>query len=169
MKEAPVASLMVASSERGICWPAGAGTSRLPISRASERILGIHAHNEIEKFFALNHLGGGLAADGGLHDGFDIGDVDAIAGDFCAVGVNDEAGLAEFADDGKFVEAGSFVENVLDFNGFFLEDIEIGAEDFYGERGLEAGESFVDGVFGRLRKVENDAGIADRVSSANLR
>src|SRR5216684_2963163 len=25
MKEAPVLSLMVASSERGICWPAGAG------------------------------------------------------------------------------------------------------------------------------------------------
>ena len=94
-----------------------------------------------------------------LHDGFDVGDVDAIACDFGAVGVDDQAGLAEFANDGEFLEAGCFVENVADFDGFFLEDIEIGAENFDGERGLETGESFVDGVFGRLREVEDDAGI----------
>ena len=105
-------SLMVASSESGICWPAGAGTRRSPISRASERILGIHAHDEVKEFFALNHLGGGLAADGGLHDGFDVGDVDAIAGDFCAIGVNDQAGLAEFADDREFREAGRLFEDI---------------------------------------------------------
>src|SRR5208282_2794880 len=33
------------------------------------------------------------------------------------------------------------------------------AEDFYGERRLESSESFVDGVFGGLRKVEDDARI----------
>src|SRR5712692_9268752 len=116
MKEAPVLSLMVASSERGICWPAGAGA-----------ILRFHANDKIEEFFALDNLGGGLAADSRLDDGFDVGDVDAVASDFLAVGIDNEAGLAEFADDGELLEARRLVQRVADFDGFLLEDVQIGA------------------------------------------
>ena len=62
--------------------------------------------------------------------GLDVGDVDAVARDLRAVGVDDQAGLAEFAHDGEFGEAGGLVQNVLDFDGLFLENIEIGADRF---------------------------------------
>src|ERR1700676_980182 len=126
---------------------AGAGT-----------ILRLHAHDEIKKFFALNDLGGGLAADGGLHDGFDVGNVDAVTRDFLTIGFDEQAGLAEFANDGEFGKAFGLGEDVFDLHGFFLEDLKIRAENLDGEGALEAGESFVDGVFGGLRVVEDDAG-----------
>ena len=94
-----------------------------------------------------------------MHNSFDVGHVDAVAGDFGAIGVNQQAGLAEFADDGEFGETGSVFEDALDFDGFFLEDIEVGAEDFHGEGGLEPGESFVHSVLGGLREIEYHAGI----------
>src|SRR4029077_7901820 len=61
--------------------------------------------------------------------------------------------------DGELGETGSLVEDVLDFDSFFLENVEIGAEDFYREGALEASEGFVDGVFGGLGVIEDDAGI----------
>ena len=81
--------------------------------------------------FSLNHLCSGLAADRGLHDGLDVGNVDAVARDFCAIGLDKEARLTEFAHDREFGEAGRFVEDVLDFHGFFLEHVESRAEDFH--------------------------------------
>ncbi len=99
-----------------------------------------------------------------MDNGFDVGDVDAIASDFGAVGVDDEAGLAEFAYDGEFLETGSLGKSVANLDGLFLEDIKIRAEDFDGERGLETGESFVDGVLGGLGKVEDDARVSLRAS-----
>src|SRR5690242_14536423 len=115
-------------------------------------VLRLHADHQVEKFFALNDLRSSLSADGGLHDGFDVRDVDAIAGDFGAVGVNDEAGLTELAYDGELLESGSLFKNVSNRNGLFLEDVKIRAEDFDREGRLETGESFVDGVLGGLGK-----------------
>jgi len=62
--------------------------------------LRFHANDHIEKFFTLNDLRRSLSTDCGLNDGFDIGDVDAVARDFGTVSVNDQAGLTEFANDG---------------------------------------------------------------------
>src|SRR5260370_16364 len=58
----------------------------------------MRSNDDIEKFFALDNLSGGLAANSGLDDGFHIGDVDAVPRDFLAVGIDDETGLAQFAD-----------------------------------------------------------------------
>ena len=131
MKDAPLCSLMVASSESGICWPFGVGTSRLPISLRVRAVLRLHADDEVEKFFALDDLRRGLAANCGLDDHSDVGDIDSVARDFGAVDVYDQAGLAEFADDGELREAGRAIEYVADFDGLFLQHVEVGAEDFY--------------------------------------
>ena len=50
------------------------------------------------------------------------------------------------------------VQRALDFDGFAFEHVQIFAEDLDGERALEAGEGFIDGVFGGLRVVEDHAG-----------
>ena len=92
------------------------------MSRALRTKLRLHADDHVEKFFALDDLRGGLTADGGLNDGFDVGDVDAIASDFGAVGVDDQAGLAQFANHGEFLEAVGVSENVANFDGFLFQN-----------------------------------------------
>ena len=126
--------------------------------------LGLHADNEVEEFFALNHLRGGLTTDGGLHYGFDVGDVDAIAGDFVAIPSMSRLGWPSSRTTVSSVKPGRSVENVLDFDGFFLRTFRSGPIYFDGERALEAGQGFVHGVFGGLREVEDDAGIRLRAS-----
>src|SRR6516165_10549751 len=100
--------------------------------------LGIHAHDEIEQLFSLNHLGGGLSADRGLHDGLHIGDVDAVAGNSCTIGLDEQTGLAQFANDREFGVARRFFQHTFDLDGLFLENVEVGAENFHGERRFEA-------------------------------
>ncbi len=39
----------------------------------------LHAHHEIELALALNHFADGGAADGGVHHGVDVADVQAVA------------------------------------------------------------------------------------------
>ena len=67
--------------------------------------LRLHAHDEVEQFFALNHLRGGLSAHGRLHHRFHVGNIDAVAGDFVAIHVDQQAGLAQLAHHGEFREA----------------------------------------------------------------
>ena len=116
----------------------------------------------------MNHLRGGLPADGRLHHGFDVGHVDAVARNFVAVGVNQQARLAEFAHDGEFAETGDLREPPLDLEGFVLQDIQIGTVNFHGQRALQTGERFVHGVLGGLRVIENHAGKGVELSSADL-
>jgi hypothetical protein len=124
-------------------------------------VLRLHAHDKVEEFFTLDHLRGSLPADCSLHDRLDIGNVDAVARDFRAIDiVDDQTGLAELADHRELGVAGSLVQNILDLDGFFLQDFEVRAEDFDGQRGLEAGQGFVDGVLGGLCEIEDDAGIS---------
>ena len=80
--------------------PRGCGNQQIADVPGIRTELWFHSNHHVEKFFALNDLGGGLPADSGLDDGFDVGDVDGVACDFLAVGIDDETGLAEFADDG---------------------------------------------------------------------
>ena len=122
--------------------------------------LRLHAHDEIEQLFALNHLRGGLAAHRRLHDGFHVGDVDAVARDLVAIDIDQQAGLAEFAHDGQFRESGHLRETALDLERLALQDIQVGSVDLYGERALQSGQRFVHRVFGRLRVVEDDSGKA---------
>ena len=56
----------------------------------------LEADDEIELLFLLHHLGGDVAADGGLDQRVDVGDVQAVARDRGAVDLDVEAGLAEF-------------------------------------------------------------------------
>ena len=72
---------------------AGGGHEQIADFAGVRAKLRLHADDQIEEFFALDDLRGGLTADGGLNDGFDVGDVDAVARDFGAVGV-DDAGWA---------------------------------------------------------------------------
>ena len=63
--------------------------------------LRLHAHHQVEELFALDHLGGRLAAHGGLDHGFHVGDIDAVARDLVAVHVDQQAGLAKFPHHGQ--------------------------------------------------------------------
>ncbi len=132
MKDAPLASLIVASCESGTCCPVGVGTRQIRDFRGVRAVLRLHADDEIEQFFALDHLGGGLASNGGLHHGLNIGNIDSVAGDFVAVRIHDEARLSEFADNRQVREAGCLSEDIFDLDSFLLEDVQIRTKDFYG-------------------------------------
>ena len=93
-----------------------------------------------------------------LDQGVDVGDVQAVAGDRGAVDVDGQAGLAELPHQRHVGDAAYPLEDLLDGLALLLERAEVGAEHLDGERALQAGLGFVDGVFGRLGVVEGDAG-----------
>jgi len=98
----------------------GSGNEEIADVADARAILRLHADDEVEKFFSLDNLGGSLSADSRLDNGFDVRNVDAVAGDFGAVGVDDEVRLAELTDDGEFLEAGGLGQNVANLDGLFL-------------------------------------------------
>jgi len=51
------------------------------------------------------------------------------------------------------------IENVANFDSFLFKYLKVGTENFYGQRGFQAGERFVDSIFGGLRVIKNDAGM----------
>ena len=67
--------------------------------------LRLHTDDEVEELFALNDLSGGLPADGGGDNGFDIGNVDAVARDLVAIDIDQQARLAELAHNGEVGKA----------------------------------------------------------------
>src|SRR6185437_703257 len=69
----------------------------------------------------------------------------------------EQAGLSEFAHDGEFGEARNVFENPFDLDVFVLEDVQVRAVDFHGQRALESGEGFVHSIFSGLRVIENNA------------
>ena len=107
MNDAPLASWMFASSLKRNLLAGGRADEQVADLLGVLAELRLHADDEVEQLLALNDLGGRLAADGGLNDRFDVGDVDAVARDLVAIDVDQQAGLAEFADDGEFGEAGN--------------------------------------------------------------
>ena len=76
------------------------------MSWALLRNCGLHANHEVEELFPLNHLGDGLSADCGFNHCFNIGDIDAVAGNLVAIDVNQQAGLAQFAHHRQIGESG---------------------------------------------------------------
>src|SRR5580693_5457556 len=65
----------------------GSGHEQIADVTGAGAKLRLHADDEVEKFFALDDLRGGLAANSSLNDSFHVGDVDAISRDFPAVSV----------------------------------------------------------------------------------
>src|SRR5277367_4605474 len=112
--------------------------------------LRLHADDQIKEFFSLNHLRDGLSTYGGGDHGFHVGYIDAVASDFVTIDVDQQAWLPQFADDGEIGETSNMGERVLDLDRFVLQDVQIVAVDFDGER-------FVCGVFGGLSVVENNS------------
>src|SRR5580692_149172 len=139
--------------------PGGGGDEQIADSAGVGTEFRVCAHDKVEQFFALNHLSGGLSTDRGLHDRLHVGNVDAIPRDFGAVRFDEQAWLAEFAHNGELCKARGFVEHIFDFDGFLLENVEIGAEDFHGQRAFEAREGFVHGIFSGLGEIEDHAGV----------
>src|SRR5437016_739059 len=78
---------------------AGSGNKKVPNLARAGTELRLHSNDEVKEFFSLDDLRGSLSPDSRLHDRFDIGDVDPVTRDFLAIGVDDQAGLAEFAND----------------------------------------------------------------------
>ena len=65
------------------------------------RILREIADDDVVARFALQHLGDGVAADGGLDGVLNVGDVDAVAGGGFAVDGVVEVGLADDAEEAE--------------------------------------------------------------------
>ena len=150
---------MVASSDSGICWPAGRRHQQVADFASAGAELRVHADDQIEELFALDDLGGGLAADGRLHHGADIIDIDAVARDFGAVGLMVRLGWPSSRTTVSSLKPGVWSSTRLISTALLSQHVQVGAEDLDGQRALEPGEGFVDGVFGRLRVVEDHAGI----------
>ena len=162
MKDAPDASLDGGEFGERDLLAGGRGHEQIADFARARTVLRLHADDEVEEFFALDDLRGGLAADCGLDDRFDIVDIDAVARDFRAVGIDGQAGLAEFADDGELLEAGRVIEDVAISTALFSSTLRSGPKTFTASADLEAGERFVHGVFGGLREIEDDAGVGRR-------
>jgi len=94
----------------------------------------LQPHDEIELLFLLHHLGGGIAADGGLDQGIDVGNIQAVARDPRAVDLDGQAGLSEFLHQGDVFDAAHPLEDLLDGFAFLLQRLQIGPEHFHGER-----------------------------------
>ena len=98
--------------------------------------LGLHAHHQVEHFFALDDLGHGLSPDRGRNHGLDIGDVDSIARNLVAVDIDQQARLSKFTDHGQVGKPGSVGQRVLDLDGFVLENGQILSVDLDRQRAL---------------------------------
>ena len=73
-------------------------TRILPICHRIVAILALQPDDEVELLFLLDHLGRDVAADRGLDQAVDIGDVDAVASDRGPIDLDHEARLAELLD-----------------------------------------------------------------------
>ena len=115
---------------------------------------------DVEELFALDHLGERLAADGGLHDSFDIVDIDAVAGAELAVDLDLEIRLADDVKQADVFDSGHRFQDVRDPLAELLERVQIRADDLDRVGALDAGEGFFDVVADVLREVEVDARVA---------
>ena len=129
---------MSANSFSGICWPPGVATRMLPIASGLSRYCCSKPHDEVELLLLLHHLGGDVAADGGLDQAVDVGDVEAVAGDLGAVDLDRQAGLAELLHQRDVADAAHVLQHALDRLALRLERIEVGAEDLHRQRALQA-------------------------------
>jgi len=86
----------------------------------------LHAQDQVELLFSLDHLGGRFARHGGIDQGIDVAHVQPVAGHLGPVRSNDQAGLAQLADDGDIGNARGFDEDVSDLRRFLFEPLRSG-------------------------------------------
>ncbi len=77
-------------------------------------VFAFETHDEVELLFLLHDLRRHVAADGGLDQRVDVGDVDAVARDLGAVDIDAQARLSEFLHQRHFGDAAHVLENLLD-------------------------------------------------------
>src|SRR5207245_5537405 len=61
---------------------------------------------------------------------------------------------------GQLGEAGNLLQSALDLERLVLQYVQVGTVYLHRQSAFEPGERLVDGVFGGLSEVENDAGIS---------
>ena len=99
--------------------------------------LGLHAYHQIEKLLPLDHLGDRLASHSRRDHGFHVGYVNSVARNLVAIHIEQQAGLAQFAHHGQFLEARNSGQHVLHLHRFVLQHGQVGAINFDGERTLQ--------------------------------
>ena len=124
---ADIARVILAVDERGAVLHADVGKflqrDLRAVRRGDEHVadglrvvaeLLFQAHHEIELLFALHHLRRGGPANGRLDQAVDVGDVQAVAGDFGAVNIHGQARLAEFPDQRDVFDPPHTFQHALD-------------------------------------------------------
>ena len=97
MNDAPLLTLMSANWLSGRCWLSGVATRMFLIASMFCRIRLLQPDDEIERSLALDHLRRRRAADGGLDQRVDVGDVQPVARDLRAIRLDRQARLPELA------------------------------------------------------------------------
>lgn len=121
-------------------------------------VCGRVADEDVEAADALEDESGGGAADAGLNNVLDVGEVEVVTGGGGAVDLDKELGGTGDLIDLDVAGAGDFGEDVGNLVGVLEEGVEVFAEEFEGEFGLYAFEEFIDGHFDGLGVVDDDAG-----------
>src|ERR1035438_5390295 len=82
-----------------------------------------HTHDQIEQLLALDDLGCRLAAYGSLKNSLDVSHIDAVTSYFVAIDIDQQAGLAEFANNRQFGKSGHLRKPALDVECLALKSI----------------------------------------------
>ena len=114
MNDAPLPTEMSASSFSGICWPPGRGHEDVADRVRVVAILRLEPDDEVELLLLLHDLRRDVAADGGLDEAVDVGDVDPVARDLGAIDCDRQARLAELLDQRHVADAAHVLEHRLD-------------------------------------------------------
>ena len=115
------------------------------------------ADEDVKASDAFKDESGAGAADTGLNDVLDVGDVEVVTCGGGAVDLDEELGGTGDLIDLDIAGAFDFTEDGRDLVGVMEEGVEVFAEDFEGEFCLDAFEEFVDGHFDGLGIIDDDA------------
>ncbi len=121
-------------------------------------IFALEPHDQVKLLFLLHHLGGHVAADGGLDQAVDIRDVESVARDFRPIDFDGQAWLPELLDQGDVADSAHLLQDLLDRFAFLFEGAQIGTENLDREGALQSRFSLIHRILGGLSVVEVDAG-----------
>src|SRR5579875_273176 len=123
-------------------------------------VLRLHAHDQVKQLFTLNHLSDGLASHCRLHNCLNITHVDSITCAFSAVHIHQKTRLAEFTHHDEIAKARHLLQGPFHLNSLVLEHLQVWSIDFHCQGALQAGQRFIDRIFGGLSVVENNSRIS---------
>ena len=156
---APLATWISGEFLEGICCPPGVATKNIADLLGIVAILPLQAHDQIELFFTLHHLGRHIAADTRLDQGVDIRDIQTVAGDLSAVDGDGQAGLPQFLHQSDVADAAHLLQDLFDGEcHFFCSTFRSEPNTLTARALLQSGFRFVHRILGRLGVVEDDAG-----------